>query len=230
MKIHDISHSLSAYCPNWEGSELTLETEAYASVEADGYYSRRLRFDEHASTHLDAPAHIFVSGATVDQIAPERLHAPLSVVDFRGPSAQNPDAALSLADLERFESAKGPIDPGSIVLLNTGWARYWRNALRYRNADDSGVLHFPGFSLEAAQFLVDQRRVLALGIDTLSADCGADASLPVHHYCLERDVYLIENTATLDRLPPHGATLIVAPLKLENGSAAPVRLFALSQH
>ncbi len=97
----------------------------------------------------------------------------------------------------------------------------------YRNADDKGVMHFPGYSQEAAKFLVEARNVLGLGIDTLSIDYGPSKDFPVHHYTLAHSLYHLENVANLDHAPPHGGIVVVAPAKLEGGSGAPVRILAL---
>ena len=119
------------------------------------------------------------------------------------------------------------IPPGAIVVAYTGWAARWKTPEAYRNADAQGVLHFPGYSLdvgEVAGGFAERRR---LGIDTLSVDFGPSREYEVHRFCASRGVYHLENVANPGQVPPAGAVAVVLPMKLENGSGAPVRIVAL---
>jgi kynurenine formamidase len=149
------------------------------------------------------------------------------VLDVSASVKSNPDYRLSVEDVASWEQANGPIPPGTIVLARTGWDARWNSPKDYRNADAKGVMHFPGYSVEAAKFLVEGRNVLALGIDTLSVDYGPSQDFPVHQYSLTHSVYHLENVANLDRVPANGALAVVAPMKLEGGSGSPVRILAL---
>ena len=226
MRVLDLTHALSAEIPTWDGTP-AFSAENSASIAGDGYLNRQLHFDEHAGTHIDAPAHMIVSGKTVDRLEVQTLLLPLSVVDFRQESSLSPDATLKVSHLENWEATHGLIPQQCALLLKTGWGEFWGDPRRYRNPDSSGELHFPGFSLEAARWLIEQRQVRALGIDTLSIDAASALSLPVHSFALQREVYLLENVHFTEELPPTGATLVVAPLKIASGSGAPVRLLAL---
>ena len=119
------------------------------------------------------------------------------------------------------------IPPGAIVVAYTGWAARWKTPEAYRNADAQGILHFPGYSLDAARLLVDSRSAVGLGIDTLSVDFGASRDYEVHRFCASRGVYGLENVANPGQVPQAGAMAVVLPMKLENGSGAPVRIVAL---
>jgi len=112
-------------------------------------------------------------------------------------------------------------------LLRTGWARFWGQPVRYCNQDAGNQLHFPGYSVEAAQWLVDQRHVRGIGIDTLSIDYGPSRDFPVHHVINRHKHYALENLAQLDRLPPRGFYVVVAPMKIETGSGGPARVLAI---
>lgn len=112
------------------------------------------------------------------------------------------------------------------MLLRTGWSSRWPDAQRYRNQDSRGIMHFPGFSVEAAKLLIE-RKVTGLGCDTMSIDSGASEDFAVHHLALGSGLYHLENLADLSALPETGAFLVVAPIKLEGGSGGPVRVFAL---
>jgi kynurenine formamidase len=112
-------------------------------------------------------------------------------------------------------------------MLMTGWESRWNSAQEFRNADRKGVMHFPGYSLEGARFLVEARSVMGLGVDTLSIDYGPSPDFAVHQYTMAHSVYHLENVANLANVPATGAVVIVAPMKLEGGSGGPVRIFAL---
>lgn len=190
---------------------------------------RRIQTSASASTSIDAPAHLLQGMWTVDQIPPERLVAPLAVIDVTDQVRRNPDYELSVEDIAQWEQIHGEIPPGAVVLARTGWGGRWFSPKDYRNADKNGVLHYPGFSKDAAQFLVEGRLALALGIDTLSVDPGSSRTMAVHQYTLAHSVYHLENVANLDRVPDAGAVVIVAPMKLEGEVDGPVRILALTR-
>ena len=181
------------------------------------------------NTNIDAPARLSRGMWTVDQIPPERLIAQLVVIDITQQVKRNPDYELSVEDIARWEQIHGDIPAGAVVLARTGWSGRWNSGEEYRNADKRGVMHFPGYSQDAAQFLVEGRAVLALGIDTLSVDPGDSKTLAVHQYTLAHSVYHLENVANLDRVPDAGAVVVVAPMKLEGQVDGPVRILALTR-
>ena len=228
--VIDLTHSLNAQVPTFEPpGKPVYEARTVATIEKDGYFAREISLPEHFGTHLDAPAHFAAGLWTVDQIPPERLLAPLVVLDATTGTKANPDYQVSLDDIAKWEQANGTIPANSVVIARTGWDARWNSVRDYRNADDKGVMHFPGYSIEAAKFLVDARNVLGLGIDTLSIDYGPSKDFPVHHYTLAHSLYHLENVANLEHAPAHGGILVVAPAKLEGGSGAPVRIFALAR-
>ena len=203
-------------------------THSISGVDANGRDARlAVASQENFSTHIDAPAH-FVRGAwTVDEIPVDRLVAPLVVVDVRKGAQNNPDYQVGMDDLATWEQANGPLPAGAVVVARTGWATRWYNGNDYRNADSQGVMHFPGFSVDAVKFLVDARQIAAVGIDTLSVDAGRSRDLAVHQFTGARQIYHVENVANLDKVPEAGATAVIAPAKLQGGSAGPVRILAL---
>lgn len=170
---------------------------------------------------------MFDGGITVDCIPAEQLVRPLVVVDIKEHVSENENYALSRQDLAAWEEKHGAIPRGAVVIANTGWASRWLSPDQYRNERDDGTMSFPGFSLEAVRWLVEERHIAGLGTDTLSIDLGAEPEYPVHRFCAPHGVYNLENVANLDAVPPSGATLVVAPLKLDGGSGSPVRLLAL---
>jgi kynurenine formamidase len=226
--VVDLTHTLGPKSPDWEGTEKRpFDARDLATFEKNGYFTRYISMQEHFSTHIDAPAHFSKDGWTVDQIPADHLVAPLVVIDISKQSAANADYALTVADITLFEKAHGKIPAGAVVMALTGWAAKWDSMKDYRNADAKGTMHFPGYSLVAAQFLVERRGVYGLGIDTLSVDVGMSSDYPVHAYTAKHNVYHLENSTNLDRVPPKGAKVVVGAAKLEGGSGGPVRIIAL---
>jgi kynurenine formamidase len=190
---------------------------------------RRIQTSASANTSIDAPAHLLQGMWTVDQIPPERLVAPLAVIDVTEEVRRNPDYELSVEDIAQWEQIHGEIPAGAVVLARTGWSGRWFSPKDYRNADKNGVLHYPGYSKDAARFLVEGRMALGLGIDTLSVDAGSSRTMAVHQYTLAHSVYHLENVANLERVPDAGAVVMVAPMKLEGEVDGPVRILALTR-
>ena len=146
---------------------------------------------------------------------------------MRAAAARDADYAVRVADLTAWEQAHGPIPDGALVIALTGWSERWRDEARYRNSDGKGVMHFPGFGAEAIRWLVARHpSFVGVGIDTLSIDPGASADFAAHRVLLGAGKYGVENMTRLAALPPRGATVIVAPLKLAGGSGAPARVLA----
>ncbi len=184
--------------------------------------------DEHFPTRLQAPARYAPGLWTVDQIPPERLFAPLAVIDVRAQVRHKPGYQLSVADIANWEQAHGQIPQGAVVMVHTGWA-HWDSPREYRNDDRHGAPHFPGFSVQAVKFLVQGREVVGLGIDTASLDSGDASNSAASNYCLSHSVYQIENIANLGKAPEAGGLALVAPAKLQGSSSAPVRVLALAR-
>ncbi|MGH9601919.1 MAG: cyclase family protein, partial [Terriglobales bacterium] len=181
--VYDLTHPESEKFPNWEGSQKSpFEAKKLGDMERDGYFTRTFCTQEHFATHMDAPAHFAVGRWTVDQVPPERLVGPLVVLNVAPKIPTNADYQITVDDVALWEQANGKIPAGAIVLAHTGWAKRAGSMKDYRNADASGGMHFPGYSIEAVKFLVEGRSVVGLGIDTLSVDYGPSKTYPVHKY------------------------------------------------
>ncbi|MGH9498659.1 MAG: cyclase family protein [Terriglobales bacterium] len=226
--VVDLTHSLNAQVPTFEATDKSpYQVKTLATVAKDHYFLREFCVPEHFGTHLDAPAHFAEGLWTVDQIPPERLVSPLVVIDVIAQAKANADYQVAVADVAGWEHVHGEIPPSAVVIANTGWNARWNSAEAYRNADTKNVKHFPGFSIEAAKFLVEGRKVNGLGIDTLSIDYGPSTDFPVHQYTMAHSIYHLENVANLENVPASGALIVAAPIKLEGGSGGPVRILAL---
>jgi kynurenine formamidase len=225
-RVVDMTYAINGNLPAWPGDGRTFEAKVEATPEKDGYFARSFWTLEHYGTHMDAPAHFPPGKEFLDQIPVAHLFAPAVVIDVREEAGKDPDYRLRVMRVEKWEALHGRIPAGAVVLLRTGWASRWPDQARYRNTDAAGVMHFPGFSVEAARLLIE-RGAVGLGIDTLSIDYGSSKDFEVHRVTLPAGLYQLENLANLDELPEAGAFLISAPIKLEGGSGGPVRVFAL---
>ncbi len=227
-RIVDLTHTLNAASPHWPGEGYEpFAYETFATLEENGVLSGRFSMAEHTGTHLDAPNHFAEGQIAVDEIPPSQLIVPAAVIDVSAAVALNPDYELSAEVVTAWERQYGAIEPGTLVFMYTGWEERFADFERYRNADEEGRMHFPGFSPAAAELLVTGRDVAGLGIDTLSVDYGLSTDFAVHAISHGRGKYHIENAANLAMLPASGAWVIVAPIKIERGTGGPVRLFAL---
>jgi kynurenine formamidase len=225
--VVDLTHPLSKTAARPTGNSAGALIRSLTLVQKDA--PRRLSASASTGTSIDAPAQLMRGMWTVDQIPPERLIAPLAVLDVTAQTQRNADYEVSVEDIAQWEQIHGEIPAGAVVLARTGWGGRWTSPAEYRNADKKGVMHFPGYSSDAAKFLVEGRAVLALGIDTLSVDPGASKTLAIHQYTLAHSVYHLENVANLERVPDAGAVVVVAPMKLEGEVDGPVRILALTR-
>ena len=229
-RVVDLTYTINARLPSWPGDERVFETQVVATPEKDGYFARSFWTLEHYGTHMDAPAHFPPGKTTLDKIPIAHFFGPAVVIDVRKEAGRDSDYRLTVDRIKAWEAANGRIPAGAIALLRTGWAARWPNQKLYRNTDAKEVMHFPGYSVEAANLLM-ARGAVGLGIDTLSVDYGPSKNFEVHRVDLPKGLYNLENLANLDRLPEAGAFLIAAPIKLEGGSGGPARVFAtLPQH
>ncbi|MEO6214205.1 MAG: cyclase family protein [Vicinamibacterales bacterium] len=230
--IVDLSHAFGPSTLFWPTSPTKFELQKLAFGKTEGgyfYAANTLSTPEHGGTHLDAPIHFFEAGRTTEQIPLEQLIAPAVVIDVTGRAAADRDYRATRDDVLQFEKAHGSITRGTIVLLRTGWSRYWPNAKAYLGDDtpgDASKLSFPSFGADAARLLVEERGAAALGIDTASIDYGRATDFQVHRIAAAKNVVGLENLTNLDRLPPRGALVVALPMKIEGGSGGPLRAVA----
>jgi kynurenine formamidase len=225
-RVVDLSHTMGPGSPGFDRGEV-LRARTVSDYAKDGYFARELTLPEHFATHVDAPAHFARGAWTADQIPAERLVRPVVVLEVAGRAERNSDYLVSLEDIAEWETQHGRIPAGAVVMAHTGWDRRWSSSEAFRNSDAQGVMHFPGYALETAEFLVTAREAVGLGIDTLSVDSGPAADFPVHRFTSAHGVYHIEGVANLEEVPPVGAVVVVALAKLQGGSGSPARVLAL---
>ena len=232
-KVVDLTHAFDSTTLYWPTSPTKFELTTLTSGMTDGgwfYSANSFCAPEHGGTHMDAPIHFGRGQKTADQIAVRQLVAPAIVIDVAGAASEDPDYRLSLGDVRACEKKHGTIPGGAIVLLRTGWSRHWPDRRRYLGDDtpgDASNLHFPSYGADAARFLVHERRVGALGVDTASIDPGASKDFPVHRICAEANVPGLENLDALGEVPERGAWVVALPMKIAGGSGGPLRAIAL---
>jgi len=226
--IVDLSHELFEGIPTFPGGA-SFRAEPIATIEQAGYFANRLELGEHTGTHVDAPIHFQPDALSVNALLPTQLVGPGVLLSIASKAAANPDATVSLADVMQWEQTNGPIPARSFVLIQTGWSTRWPDETAYRNADEKGIMHFPGLAEEAAVALL-ARDINGVGIDTLSIDPGTSTSFASHKLLAEANIIVIENLANLEQLPMRGFTVVVAPLKIRGGSGSPARVLAILEH
>lgn len=230
-KAIDLTYAFDQQTVYWPTAKaFQFEKESWGMAPGGYWYAAgRYAASEHGGTHLDAPLHFGQGKAPVDAIPLTKLIASAVVVDISAACAKNPDYLLSAGDLRAWEKTHGRIPEGVILLVRTGWGKFWPDKKRYLGSDtpgDAAHLHFPGIAAQAAELLVE-RKVAAVGIDTASIDYGPSKDFRTHRILYGAGLYGLENVANLEKVPVTGATLIALPMKIRGGSGAPVRIIAL---
>jgi len=239
VEVVDLTQPLNEQTPVIQLPEQFEQTPSFKAHEISAYDDRGpawawrwLELGEHTGTHLDAPLH-WISGRNgldVSQIPPHHLVAPAVVIDKSAESAQDPDYLLTVDDIRAFEDENGPLPEGGWLLLRTGWDARAGDEAAFLNAS-SGSPRSPGFDAECARWLAEESPLIGVGVETVGIDAGAaggfDPPFPVHYFVLGAGKYGVTQLANLGSLPPTGSLVVVAPLKLTDGTGSPVRAFAL---
>jgi kynurenine formamidase len=233
-RLLDLTHSfdeLTIYWPTEDGFKLLRKT---AGITEQGYYYAANRFmcAEHGGTHLDAPIHFFEKGQSVDRVPVERLIGPGACVDVSQKCATDRDYQVTVEDFEKWEADNKGSLTNRIVLIRTGFGRYWPNREKYlgtaeRRKAAVARLHFPGLDPAAADWLVARRQIRMVGIDTASIDHGQTQTYPTHQLLFRYGVPALENVAEMDKLPAEKFQVVALPMKIKGGCGAPCRAVAI---
>ncbi len=223
-RIVDLTHTMTTDFPTY-GGEQQLEIENVFKLASDGYNLNRWLLNEHTGTHMDSPFH-FSDGPSADQIPADDLFGPLAVIDIRSKAEADPDAQLTPEDILAWEAANGELPDGAIVAMLSGWDAFVKSD-KFRNADDKGAMHFPGFHIDAINMLLEERNAKGIFVDTLSLDFGPSPDFAVHYKWLPANKWGIECVANLGELPVAGAHVIVGGPKIAGCTGGMSRLFAL---
>jgi kynurenine formamidase len=233
-RMIDLTHTFDAktiYWPTEDGFKLIPEA---AGKTEQGYYYAANRFmcAEHGGTHIDAPIHFFERGQTVEQLPLDRLVGPGACIDVSRKCAADRDYQATVEDFEAWEKANQSTLNDRIVLIRTGFARYWPDRGKYLGTAEQGkaavaMLRFPGLDPAAADWLVTRRRIRMVGIDTASIDHGQTQNYPTHQRLFRDNVPALENVADMTDLPADGFTVVALPMKIGGGSGGPCRIVAI---
>lgn len=225
-RVIDLTHTLSPEFPTFFGVPAIAVEKRY-SLKKDGANVNWWHLPEHAGTHVDAPFHYSDSGATLETIPADQLVVPLVVVDVSAKAARNADYAMTRQDLSDWEARNGRLPGGCCVAMHSGWAQHATDAAKFTGRDSGGVLHFPGVHPAAAEWLLKERDVAGLAVDTLSLDHGPSRDFKTHAVWLPAGRWGIENIANLEKVPASGATLVVGAPKVKGATGGPARVLAL---
>ena len=239
VEVVDLTQPLNEQTPVLKLPEPFVNTPGLTRHEISRYDDRGpawawdwLEIGEHVGTHFDAPIHWVTGkdGRDVSQVPPQHLVAPAVVIDKSAEAGEDPDYLLTVDDIRAFESEHGPLPQGGWLLLRTGWDARAHDEETFLNAS-SGQPRSPGFDTECARWLAEESPLVGVGVETVGIDAGAaggfDPPFPLHYYLLGAGKYGVTQLANLASLPPTGALLIVAPLKLTGGTGSPIRALAL---
>jgi kynurenine formamidase len=224
--VVDLTHVLSPEFPTFFGVPGITLDKRY-DFKKDGFNINWWNVVEHCGTHMDAPIHFSENGATSEKIPAEQLVAPLAVIDVSAKAARSADYAVSQQDIADWEAKNGRLPDGCCVAMNSGWQQHVTNAAKFVGKDAAGVMHFPGFSGAATEWLMKERNVLGLAVDTLSLDPGNSKDFKTHYSWLPAGRWGIECIANLDKVPPSGATLVAGLPKVKDATGGPSRILAL---
>ncbi len=225
--VVDLTHTMSPEFPTYfekPGIELEREFE----IKKDHFNLNWWHIIEHAGTHIDAPIHFSETGLSVDKLPVEQLVVPLVVVDVAYKAEQEPDYLLSREDLGAWEAKHGKLPVGCCVAMHSGWSGLLTtDPAAFVGRDVNGTMHFPGFSPVAVDWMLKERQVVGLAVDTMSLDNGPSREFKAHYLWLPSGRWGLENVANLDKVPAAGATLVVGAPKVKDATGGLTRLFAL---
>lgn len=224
--VVDLTHRLVKGFPDFLGGDDSLDDEIVFDFATAGFFAKRWSIYEHVGTHIDSPGHFAPGMALIDDIDVAALIAPIVVIDIATKAAADPNAVVELADVRAFERVHGRIPQGALVAMRSGWDDLADDNDAFRGGSGFPDLNFPGFGIDAAEFLMARRDPVAIGVDTMSLDPGNSATFDVHVGFLGSGRYGIEGLANLGDIPAAGATAFVGAVPLEEGSGGPCRVIA----
>lgn len=235
-KIIDLSHAFDSDTIYWPTAE-TFKLEKVSEGMTDkGYFYAANKFSaaEHGGTHIDSPIHFAQGRRTVDQIPLEQLIGQAIIIDVTKQCAANADYQIMAEDFTKWEKENGEIPKDAIILLRTGFGKFWNDKKKYMGTDERGEaavpkLHFPGLHPDAAKWLVANRQIKAIGLDTPSIDYGQSTLFESHRILFDKNIPAFENVSNLDQLPLKNFYVIALPMKIKGGSGGPLRIIALIQ-
>ncbi len=229
----DLTHVFSQETIYWPTAANFRKDTVFVGITENGFYYEAFNLfgAEHGGTHLDAPVHFAEGRQGVTDLPLNRLMGKAAVVDVSAKALADRDYQITTEDITAWEAAHQTTVDGHILLVNTGYAQFWPDPLKYMGTDKKGyvgvlALSFPGLHPDAAQWLADNRDIKAFGLDTPSIDYGRSTLFETHRILYAKNIPGLENVANLDQLPAAGAYIMALPMKVERGSGAPLRIVA----
>jgi kynurenine formamidase len=232
--IIDLAYSFDSTTIYWPTEKGFRFEKGFEGITPAGFFYTANSFaaPEHGGTHIDAPIHFAEGKHTVDAIPVQQLIGPGVLIDVSKKCAAHRDYQVQIEDFVEWERKYGEMPKGCIVLMRTGFGRYWPDRVQYMGTDERGQqavakLHFPGLHPETAKWLVNSRSIKAIGLDTPSIDYGQSTRFESHVTLFSANIPAFENVANLDQLPERGFTVIALPMKIKGGSGGPLRAIAI---
>jgi len=233
-KLLDMTYPFDETSIYWPTAKPFQLTKVFWGMTEGSYWyaSNEFAASEHGGTHADAPIHFAQGGRTIDQVPLEEWVGPAVKIDVTAKCAANRNYLLQTEDIHAWEKRNGRIPANAWVIMFTGIGTvHYPDKKAVLGTDKSGPealpeLSFPGFSAEAVDFLIKERNIKGIAIDTPSIDYGQSKDFKVHQVLCAAEKLALENIANLDQLPEKGATLYVIPMLIKNGTGAPARVFA----
>lgn len=227
--IADLTHTVSDETPYYhiEGVSFPFRMEPLTRLEEVGVYTTKWTMYDHHGTNINSPNHFIEGGAAAHELDVQTFFAPLAVINLVDRAAEDPDTALTVDDILAWEETHGRLPAGAAVFLRADWDRFAGDLEKHLNRDADGVRHNPGFSAEAARFLVQERDIVGIGVETVAVDWGPDADFQTHKIIHAAGKWALENLTGLDAVPEAGATLILGPSKVKDASGGMTRVLAV---
>ena len=229
-KIIDLSHTITEGIPSWPGNgkqHKPFLKQIISNYKENGFLQYYLNLAEHIGTHIDAPLHTNERNYSIDQLPLENLISSGYVINVTKQISINPDYRLQVEDILLWEKINGSIKGNSFIIMQSDWSEYWNQPDKYLNMDENGKMHFPGFSKETVEFLIKERGVNGIGVETMSIDAGNSEDFSVHKTLFNYNKYAIENLKNIKLLPVKNFIIVAIPLKIMNGTGSPARVLAL---
>ncbi|MEI8004821.1 MAG: cyclase family protein [Bacteroidota bacterium] len=230
----DLTHDYDSTTVYWPTDVNFRHDTVFYGMTEKGYFYSSFKYaaEEHGGTHFDAPIHFHKGGNTIDQVPVSQLHGPAVVIDIKEKCARNRDYLITTDDVNSWEHQHGRIPEGAIIILNTGYGKFWNDHQKYTGTLKKGPegvaeLHFPGLSPEASTWIITYRKVNAIGLDTPSIDFGQSKDFQTHRILTAASLTMYENLCNLDELPSTGAYIVALPMKIKGGSGSPLRIVAI---
>lgn len=230
----DLTHEYDSSTVYWPTDANFRHDTVFYGRTPGGYFYSSFKYaaEEHGGTHFDAPVHFHEGGNTIDKVPVSQLHGPGIVIDVTAQCSANRDYLVSSQDMIDWEKQNGAIPEGAIVIIRTGYEKFWNDHLKYlgtlkKGAEGVAELHFPGLSPEASEWITTNRKINAIGLDTPSLDYGQSKDFKTHRILTAAGLTMYENLCNLDQLPATGAYIVALPMKIRGGSGAPLRIVAI---